>query len=412
MITTAVGFDLHRGVVAVARRRDHPSVAEVAATGSRFAVLEGLNDAENLGAIARAARALGIDALIVDPRSTDPYSRRSVRVSMGEILLLPIARPAAEDWRDVLGELGRAGVETWAMSPMPSAESIWDVEVPERLAVVLGAEGPGLDRRTIERATRTVRIPLRAGVDSLNVGHAAAVTFAAIGRPHPELAMSERTANVGPFAHRSGTRNGPRREPGAMSWLSIVESVVGVVARLVAGSGWLTETELREQFRLAIFEVVLGDVSGRELLVQQPELLEEFVLAGRAVVCIVFGAVGTLAVTDRKLFSLALLLAEFALTLLIRLGTSGQAESPPSDDLDVDGLGALASSGDLEFDGVTVVQRAATGADDVGVVNEDVVAVVTRDETEALLVIEELHCTCGHFGSLFNTGATIDSRLQ
>ena len=102
---------------------------------------------------------------------------------MGEILLLPIARPAAEDWRDVLGELGRAGVETWAMSPMPTAESIWDLEVPERLAVVLGAEGPGLDRRTIERATRTVRIPLRAGVDSLNVGHAAAVTFAAIGRP-------------------------------------------------------------------------------------------------------------------------------------------------------------------------------------------------------------------------------------
>ncbi|MET0662781.1 MAG: RNA methyltransferase [Ilumatobacteraceae bacterium] len=183
VITTAVGFDLHRGVVAVARRHDHPSVAEVAATASRFAVLEGLNDAENLGAIARAARALGIDALIVDPRSTDPYSRRSVRVSMGEILLMPIARPAADDWRDILGELDRAGVETWAMSPMPSAESIWDVEVPERLAVVLGAEGPGLDRRTIARATRTVRIPLRAGVDSLNVGHAAAVTFAAIGRP-------------------------------------------------------------------------------------------------------------------------------------------------------------------------------------------------------------------------------------
>jgi len=183
VIATAVGFDLHRGVVAVARRRVHPSVAEVAATGSRFAVLEGLNDAENLGAIARAARALGIDALIVDPRSTDPYSRRSVRVSMGEILSLPIARPTAEDWRDVLGELGRADVETWAMSPMPSAESIWDVEVPDRLAVVLGAEGPGLDRRTIERATRTVRIPLRPGVDSLNVGHAAAITFAAIGRP-------------------------------------------------------------------------------------------------------------------------------------------------------------------------------------------------------------------------------------
>jgi tRNA G18 (ribose-2'-O)-methylase SpoU len=69
------------------------------------------------------------------------------------------------------------------MSPMPSAESIWDVAVPDRLAVVLGAEGPGLDRRTLARATRTVRIPLHPDVDSLNVGHAAAVTFAAIGRP-------------------------------------------------------------------------------------------------------------------------------------------------------------------------------------------------------------------------------------
>ena len=102
---------------------------------------------------------------------------------MGEILLLPIARPSAEQWSDVLGELGRAGVESWAMSPMPGAESIWDIAVPERLALVLGAEGPGLDRRTIARATRAVRIPLRPGVDSLNVGHAAAIAFAAIGRP-------------------------------------------------------------------------------------------------------------------------------------------------------------------------------------------------------------------------------------
>jgi tRNA G18 (ribose-2'-O)-methylase SpoU len=68
---------------------------------------------------------------------------------------------------------------------MPMAENIWELEVPDRLAVVLGAEGPGLDRRTIERATRTVRIPVHQGVDSLNVGHAAAITFAAINRPPP-----------------------------------------------------------------------------------------------------------------------------------------------------------------------------------------------------------------------------------
>ena len=183
VITEVVGFDLHRGVVAIASRRPHPSLSDVAETGSRFAVLERLNDAENLGAIARAARALGIDALIVDARCTDPYSRRSVRVSMGEILMMPIVRPAASEWGGVLGELGRVGVESWAMSPAPTAANIWELDVPERLAVVLGAEGSGLDRSTIDRATRTVRIPLHRDVDSLNVGHAAAVTFAAIGRP-------------------------------------------------------------------------------------------------------------------------------------------------------------------------------------------------------------------------------------
>ncbi len=183
VIGAVVGFDLHRGVVAVASRRDHPTLATVASTSSRFAVLEGLNDAENLGAIARAARALGIDALIIDPRCTDPYSRRSVRVSMGEILTLPIVRSTAAEWPDVLGELRRFGVESWAMTPVSTADDLWDLDVPARLAVVLGAEGPGLDRRTIARATRAVRIPVRGDVDSLNVGHAAAITFAAIGRP-------------------------------------------------------------------------------------------------------------------------------------------------------------------------------------------------------------------------------------
>lgn len=183
VIATALGFDLHRGVVAAADRRAHPSVDDVAATARRIAVLEGLNDAENLGAIARAAKAFGIDALVIDPTCTDPYSRRTVRVSMGEVLTLPIARVSTADWPGTLATLHACGFETWAMTPAADGENVWTLARPERVAVLLGAEGPGLQATTIERATRRVRIPISAGVDSLNVGHAAAVAFAVVGRP-------------------------------------------------------------------------------------------------------------------------------------------------------------------------------------------------------------------------------------
>ena len=182
VIAGVVGFDLHRGVVAAANRRPARTLDDVARKSSRMAVLEGLNDAENLGAIARAARALGIDALVIDPTCTDPYSRRSIRVSMGEILLLPVVRVDDAGWYDVFASLRGAGLETWAMTPAPDAEDIWTLDPPDRLAVVLGAEGPGLARRSLAAASRRVRIPVSAGVDSLNVGHAAAITFAAIGR--------------------------------------------------------------------------------------------------------------------------------------------------------------------------------------------------------------------------------------
>ena len=181
----AVGFDLHRGVVASAQRRPVPSVADIAgSTARRVAVLVGLNDAENVGVISRAARALGIDALVLDPSCTDVYSRRTVRVSMGEVLHLPVAR--AHDWPGELSVLHDAGFESWAMTPAPDAIDLWSTPsnaLPERLAIVVGAEGPGLDEATMQAATRRVRIPIHADVDSLNVGHAAAVTFAALGRP-------------------------------------------------------------------------------------------------------------------------------------------------------------------------------------------------------------------------------------
>lgn len=181
VIADTVGFDLHRGVIACADRRSPPALTDLTSTARRIAVLDGLNDAENVGAIARAARALGIDGMILDPTCTDHYSRRSVRVSMGEVLLLPIVRSGPTP--DTAARLRADGFEVWAMTPSPDAADLWDVSVPERVAVVLGAEGPGLDSATMAAADRCVRIPIAAEVDSLNVGHAAAITFAAIARP-------------------------------------------------------------------------------------------------------------------------------------------------------------------------------------------------------------------------------------
>ena len=175
-----VGFNLHRGVLASAFRKPMPTVAELAATATRIAVLEALNDNENVGAISRAARAFGIDGMVISPTCTDPYYRRTVRVSMGEVLHMPIARASADEWPGALDTLHEAGFETWAMTPADDAVDLWATAVPKRLAIVLGAEGPGLERSTMQRTTRRVRIPISPDVDSLNVGHAAAITFAAI----------------------------------------------------------------------------------------------------------------------------------------------------------------------------------------------------------------------------------------
>ncbi|MGB0113614.1 MAG: RNA methyltransferase [Ilumatobacteraceae bacterium] len=180
VIAAVVGFDLHRGVIACAERRTHPAVESLATT-QRVAVLEGLNDAENLGAISRAARAFGIEGLLVDPTCTDPYSRRTVRVSMGEVLTLPIARATA--WPGDLATLRSAGFEVWAMTPGGDTDDLWALDRPERVAVMLGAEGPGLSRGALAAADRRVRIPISPTVDSLNVAQAAAVTFAALSRP-------------------------------------------------------------------------------------------------------------------------------------------------------------------------------------------------------------------------------------
>jgi tRNA G18 (ribose-2'-O)-methylase SpoU len=182
VVQAVAGFDLHRGVVASAARLPPCQPEELLARSRTIAVLEGLNDHENLGAIARSARALGVDGLLLDPTCADPLYRRSVRVSMGEILHLPFAR--AGHWPDTLDELHRAGWRVLALTPAAEATPIGllQVDPSERVAVLLGAEGPGLSAPALARVIEQVRIPLRSPVDSLNVGHAAAIAFEHLGR--------------------------------------------------------------------------------------------------------------------------------------------------------------------------------------------------------------------------------------
>lgn len=174
-MSSVAGVNLHRGAVASASRLPSPPLSAVLPAAQRLVMLEGINDHENLGAIARTARGLGADALLLDPTCADPFYRRSVRVSMGELLHLPIVRCAA--WAATFDEVATAGFEIWALTPSPSAADIFTMTPPLRWALVVGSEGPGLSGGTLARCIN-VRIPMRNGVDSLNVGHAVAAALA------------------------------------------------------------------------------------------------------------------------------------------------------------------------------------------------------------------------------------------
>ena len=185
VVSEVIGFRLTRGVLASADRRP-PADLDALLAGPdpaaprRLAVLEALNDAENLGSIARSALALGIDGLLLDPRCADPFYRRSVRVSMGHILALPYA--VLSDWPGDLGRLHEAGYTTVALTPAADAVDLTSIDAAAhpRTAVLLGAEGPGLTPEAQAAALIRARIPMRAGVDSLGVAAAAAIAFATL----------------------------------------------------------------------------------------------------------------------------------------------------------------------------------------------------------------------------------------
>jgi tRNA G18 (ribose-2'-O)-methylase SpoU len=177
LLSEVVGFRVTRGVLASASRPPAPSVSGLLASASRVAVLEALNDFENLGALFRNAAAFGVDAVLLDPRCADPLYRRSVRVSMGHVLRVPFA-VLPGSWPASLEVLREHGFTTLALTPSPPAVPLRTAAVPDRWAVLLGAEGPGLTDEALAAADQLVRIPMASGVDSLNVATAAAVAFA------------------------------------------------------------------------------------------------------------------------------------------------------------------------------------------------------------------------------------------
>jgi tRNA G18 (ribose-2'-O)-methylase SpoU len=180
LMADVTGFAVHRGALASVRRRPDRAVAEVLATADRVVVLEGMVDPTNVGAVLRSAAALGIDGVLLDPRCADPLYRRAVRVSMGSALALPHAR--VSPWPGGLEEVRAAGLALVALTPDPMADDLAQLpaDTARRCALMLGTEGPGLSRGALAVADRRVRIPMRAGVDSLNVGAAAAVAFWAV----------------------------------------------------------------------------------------------------------------------------------------------------------------------------------------------------------------------------------------
>lgn len=186
VLAALTGFDVHRGVLACAERPEPTTPSQLLGGSRRVLALEGLTDLENVGASFRVAAALGLDAVLVDHRCADPLRRRCVRVSLGWSTVVPHAR--TDRGEGLVGTLAGAGLRTVALTPrggsVPVDEAASQGLLDEPFALLVGAEGPGLEEDTIRAADHRVRIPMANGVDSLNAATSLAVvaSFAAAGR--------------------------------------------------------------------------------------------------------------------------------------------------------------------------------------------------------------------------------------
>lgn len=175
VMAEVVGFHLNRGVLACASRPEPLDLDDVLEKATTVAVLEGVNDHENIGSMFRNAAGLGVDAVLFGKGCADPLYRRAVRVSMGHVLRVPFAQ--VPDWPNDLDRLRRRGFQLISLTPNPQAVPLAEAMTGEKVALLLGAEGPGLTEHAMRATDVRARIPMAPGTDSLNVATAAAMAF-------------------------------------------------------------------------------------------------------------------------------------------------------------------------------------------------------------------------------------------
>lgn len=182
VVESIVGFRLHRGALAAFERRPPVPAATLLATARRIVVCENFVDHTNVGLVFRSAAALGMDAVFISPSCADPYYRRSLKTSMGAVCSIPWT--VLPNWPEALEQLAVSGWDVVALSPAARAEVLdgtrWSGD--DRVALVLGSEGPGLTAAALARCTRLMRIPVTGRVDSLNVAAAAAIACYEVAR--------------------------------------------------------------------------------------------------------------------------------------------------------------------------------------------------------------------------------------
>jgi tRNA G18 (ribose-2'-O)-methylase SpoU len=180
LLAELTGYVLHRGLIASMHRPVLRDPVELLRDARRVVVLENVSDPTNVGAIFRSVAAIGADAVFVTPRCSDPFYRRAIRVSMGTVLQVPWTRVG--DWPSTRQLLAASGFHIAALALTDGAVSLREfaATAPERVALVLGAEGEGLTAEAIGAADTIVQIPMAHGIDSLNVAATAAVAMYAL----------------------------------------------------------------------------------------------------------------------------------------------------------------------------------------------------------------------------------------
>lgn len=179
-LKAVAGFDMHRGLVAAADRAEPLDLEDVIASSKTVVIMEGVGDHENIGSIFRNAAGMDVDAVLLGSGAADPLYRRSVRVSMGHVLRLPFARfdGGFTTWQRGLQQLAEKGFRLVSLTPHEDAVHLADaMDGAEKVALLVGAEGPGLTEHAMRATHVRARIPMAPGTDSLNVATSAAIAF-------------------------------------------------------------------------------------------------------------------------------------------------------------------------------------------------------------------------------------------